>query len=136
MNKKDDLIEITLYVSECIKVNVRTQPSMEGEIIGTLSQGTKVTVYEISGKWAKISRTEDKWVSLLFLRRARVCYVHGDKVPIMAEPYTKGPKKLQKCIPGTCYKTVTSNNKFLEIIVEGEYAGGFIEAPSSEVIVL
>ena len=136
MNKKDDLIEITLYVSGCLKVNVRTQPSMEGEIIGTLSQGTKVTAYEISGKWAKISRTEDKWVSLLFLRRARVCYVYGDKIPIMAQPYTKGPKKLQCCIPCTCYKTVESNNSFLHIIVEGEYAGGFIEAPTDGVIVL
>lgn len=44
-------------------LNVRKSPGMGDNIIGTLPNGTKVNVTEISGKWAKI----EGWVSTNYL---------------------------------------------------------------------
>ena len=44
-------------------LNVRKTPGIGNNIIGTLPNGTKVNVTEISGKWAKI----EGWVSTNYL---------------------------------------------------------------------
>lgn len=49
----------TRYVSANIGLNVRNAPN--GRIIGGLSKGTKVTVYQTSGSWSRIGT--DRWVS-------------------------------------------------------------------------
>ena len=46
-------------------LNVRSAPF--GEIIGSLNNGEKVTIYETMKGWGKISDTEEKWVNLEFI---------------------------------------------------------------------
>ncbi len=53
----------TRYVSANIGLNVRNAPN--GRIIGGLSKGTKVTVYQTSGSWSRIGT--DRWVSSNYL---------------------------------------------------------------------
>lgn len=48
-------------------LNVRSGPSTNDSIIGTLKDGAKVTVYETKKNWGKISETEEKWVLLDFV---------------------------------------------------------------------
>ncbi|MBR2744960.1 MAG: C39 family peptidase [Clostridia bacterium] len=54
----------TRYVAtKSSNLNVRNRP--EGNIVGSLSKGSKVIVYETSGNWSRIGI--DKWVSTQFL---------------------------------------------------------------------
>ena len=53
----------TRYVNAKIGLNVRNAPN--GNIVGALSNGTKVTVYETSGNWSKIGNLQ--WVSSDYL---------------------------------------------------------------------
>lgn len=46
-------------------LNVRSAPF--GEIVGSLNNGSKVTIYETMKGWGKISDTEEKWVNLEFI---------------------------------------------------------------------
>lgn len=46
-------------------LNVRSAPF--GEIVGSLNNGAKVTIYETMKGWGKISDTEEKWVNLEFI---------------------------------------------------------------------
>lgn len=49
-------------------LNVRNKPSMLGsEIIGKLFTGDVVEIFAIKDGFAKISETEDKWVSMDYL---------------------------------------------------------------------
>lgn len=53
------------YVYNCEILNVRKKPSTQGTILKTIKKGTKVTVYEISGSWARIGTNE--WCSNQYL---------------------------------------------------------------------
>ncbi len=46
-------------------LNVRNAPF--GDIVGTLDDGVKVTIYEEKKGFGKISENEDKWVKLEFV---------------------------------------------------------------------
>ena len=48
-------------------LNVRSGPSTNDPIVGTLVDGAKITVYETKKNWGKISETEEKWVLLDFV---------------------------------------------------------------------
>lgn len=48
-------------------LNVRNKPSYNSDIIGKLFNGDIVTVEEVKDGFAKISPTEDKWVSVDYL---------------------------------------------------------------------
>lgn len=48
-------------------LNVRSGPSTNDAIVGTLKDGAKVTIYETKKNWGKISETEEKWVLLDFV---------------------------------------------------------------------
>lgn len=48
-------------------LNVRNMASIKGDLIKTLDVGTKVAIYDIKNGWAKISPTENKWVSKNYL---------------------------------------------------------------------
>jgi len=49
-------------------LNVRSGPSTNDAIVGTLTDGAKVTIYETKKNWGKISETEEKWVLLDFVK--------------------------------------------------------------------
>lgn len=53
-----------------VKVNssLRVRNSPNGTVVGKISNGTNVTVYEISGNWAKIG--DNRWISLDYIVKA------------------------------------------------------------------
>ena len=61
--------DIPTYRSGIVKanpwLNVRNAPF--GDIVGTLDDGVKVTIYEEKKGFGKISENEDKWVKLEFV---------------------------------------------------------------------
>lgn len=61
--------DISAYRSGIVKanpwLNVRNAPF--GDIVGTLEDGVKVTIYEEKKGFGKISENEDKWVKLEFV---------------------------------------------------------------------
>ncbi len=61
--------DIPTYRSGVVKanpwLNVRNAPF--GDIVGTLDDGVKVTIYEEKKGFGKISENEDKWVKLEFV---------------------------------------------------------------------
>ena len=56
---------IVKVVPEGSWLNVRNAPF--GDIVDSLQNGAKVTIYETKNGWGKISDTEEKWVSLEFI---------------------------------------------------------------------
>jgi uncharacterized protein YgiM (DUF1202 family) len=48
-------------------LNVRSGPSTNDAIVGTLHDGDKITIFETKKNWGKISETEEKWVLLDFV---------------------------------------------------------------------
>jgi len=48
-------------------LNVRSGPSTSFPVVGSLTYGALVTVYEERTGWAKISATEEKWCSKMYL---------------------------------------------------------------------
>ncbi|RWK45424.1 MAG: SH3 domain-containing protein [Mesorhizobium sp.] len=38
--------------------NIRSDPSMAGAVMGQVSAGTTLTVVEINGRWARVSKDE------------------------------------------------------------------------------
>ena len=63
-NKEDSEVQIK-YVYNCDVLNVRKKLSTQGTILITVKHGTMVTVYEISGSWARIGANE--WCSNKYL---------------------------------------------------------------------
>ena len=61
--------DIPTYKSGIVKanpwLNIRNAPF--GDIVGTLNDGEKVTIYEEKKGFGKISENEDKWVKLEFI---------------------------------------------------------------------
>lgn len=55
----------TMYVKVNSSLNVRSGPSTNNSIVGSLSNGTKVTVYEERNGWARIG--DGRWVSAQYL---------------------------------------------------------------------
>lgn len=59
------LTTTTKYVKVSSKLNIRSGPDIKSNVIGSLSNGTKVTVYEEQNGWSKIG--SGKWVSSQYL---------------------------------------------------------------------
>ena len=55
----------TMYVKVNSSLNVRSGPSTNNRIVGSLLNGTQVTVYEETSGWARIG--DSKWVSAQYL---------------------------------------------------------------------
>lgn len=49
-------------------LNVRTKPSSDGKIIGSLKNGDRVQVYKTKNGWCKVSPKEDAWVAGNYLK--------------------------------------------------------------------
>lgn len=92
------------YVKVNTSLNVRNSPG--GAKVGSLKNGTEVTVYETNGIWARIG--ESKWVSVAYLSSINP----NKKVTSTQKTYTTGKYKISTNIhvragAGTNYKAKT-----------------------------
>ena len=92
------------YVKVNTTLNVRNSPG--GAKVGSLKNGTEVTVYETNGVWARIG--ESKWVSVAYLSSINP----GKKTISTQKTYTTGKYKVSTNIhvragAGTNYKAKT-----------------------------
>lgn len=65
-SERDNTVTVKLN-SPSDWLNVRSGPSTNDSIVGSLKDGAKVTIYETKKNWGKISETEEKWVLLDFV---------------------------------------------------------------------
>lgn len=92
------------YVKVNTSLNVRNSPN--GSKIGSLNNGTELTIYETKGVWARIG--ESKWVSVAYLSSINP----GKKTISIQKTYTTGKYKVSTNIhvragAGTNYKAKT-----------------------------
>lgn len=120
----------TRYVNTKIGLNVRNKPN--GYIVGGLSNGTAVTVYETDGNWSRIGT--NKWVSSNYLTSYMAVASNSVKT-ISGVKYTTGKYKVNASIlnvrigPGTKYKIkgykqLTSNARYQNKRLGNQYTNG------------
>ena len=120
----------TRYVNTKIGLNIRNKPN--GYIVGGLSNGTAVTVYETDGNWSKIGI--NKWVSSNYLTSYMAVASNPVKT-ISGVKYTTGKYKVNASIlnvrtgPGTKYKIkgykqLTSNARYQNKRLGNQYTNG------------
>jgi hypothetical protein len=67
--KKKTTKSYTRYINVKSTLNVRKKASTNSSIVKTLKNGTKVTVYETSGKWSRIAKNQ--WVKTEYLSKTK-----------------------------------------------------------------
>ncbi len=129
-NSTDTQVSIATYI-RYVKVNtslnVRNAP--EGAKVGSLKNGTEVTVYETNGVWARIG--ESKWVSVAYLSSINP----GKKTISIQKTYTTGKYKVSTNIhvrmgAGTnykakIYKQLTQNARYQNKLCGDYYYNGY-----------
>lgn len=111
----------TRYVSVNSSLRVRTAPN--GKIVGSLKNGTKVTVYSTSGNWSEIGT--NRWVSSSYLRSASIT----NNTTTSGKKYTRGKYKVRTNInvrygAGTNYKRKTSKQLSINARQQNRKLGG------------
>lgn len=120
----------TRYVNAKIGLNIRNKPN--GYIVGGLSNGTAVTVYETDGNWSRIGT--NKWVSSNYLTSYMAVASNPVKT-ISGVKYTTGRYKVNASIlnvrtgPSTKYKIkgykqLTSNARYQNKRLGNQYTNG------------
>lgn len=120
----------TRYVNAKIGLNIRNKPN--GYIVGGLSNGTAVTVYETDGNWSRIGT--NKWVSSNYLTSYMAVASNPVKT-ISGVKYTTGKYKLNASVlnvrtgPSTKYKIkgykqLTSNARYQNKRLGNQYTNG------------
>ena len=120
----------TRYVNAKIGLNIRNKPN--GYIVGGLSNGTAVTVYETDGNWSRIGT--NKWVSSNYLTSYMAVASNPVKT-ISGVKYTTGKYKVNASIlnvrtgPGTKYKIkgykqLTANARYQNKRLGNQYTNG------------
>lgn len=120
----------TRYVNTKIGLNVRNKPN--GYIVGGLSNGTAVTVYETDGNWSRIGT--NKWVSSNYLTSYMPSTQNTVKT-ISGVKYTTGKYKVNASVlnvrtgPSTKYKIkgykqLTSNARYQNKRLGNQYTNG------------
>ena len=117
------------YVKVNTTLNVRNSPG--GAKVGSLKNGTEVTVYETNGVWARIG--ENEWVSVAYLSSINP----GKKTISIQKTYTTGKYKVSTNIhvrtgPGTNYKIkiynqLTTNAKAQNKRLGNQYYNGYLK---------
>lgn len=121
----------TRYVNAKIGLNIRNKPN--GYIVGGLSNGTAVTVYETDGNWSRIGT--NKWVSSNYLTSYMTVASNPVKT-ISGVKYTTGKYKVNASIlnvrtgPGTKYKIkgykqLTANARYQNKKLGNQYTNGY-----------
>ena len=120
----------TRYVNAKKGLNVRNKPN--GYIVGGLSNGAAVTVYETDGNWSRIGT--NKWVSSNYLTSYMAVASNPVKT-ISGVKYTTGKYKVNASIlnvrtgPGTKYKIkgykqLTANARYQNKKLGNQYTNG------------
>lgn len=120
----------TRYVNAKIGLNIRNKPN--GYIVGGLSNGTAVTVYETDGNWSRIGT--NKWVSSNYLTSYMAVASNSVKT-ISGAKYTTGKYKVNASVlnvrtgPSTKYKIkgykqLTSNARYQNKRLGNQYTNG------------
>lgn len=120
----------TRYVNAKKGLNVRNKPN--GYIVGGLSNGTAVTVYETDGNWSRIGT--NKWVSSNYLTTYMAVASNSVKT-ISGVKYTTGKYKVNASVlnvrtgPSTKYKIkgykqLTSNARYQNKRLGNQYTNG------------
>lgn len=120
----------TRYVNTKIGLNVRNKPN--GYIVGGLSNGTAVTVYETDGNWSRIGT--NKWVSSNYLTSYMPSTQNTVKT-ISGVKYTTGKYKVNASVlnvrtgAGTKYrikgyKQLTANARYQNKRLGNQYTNG------------
>lgn len=120
----------TRYVNAKIGLNIRNKPN--GYIVGGLSNGTAVTVYETDGNWSRIGT--NKWVSSNYLTSYMAVASNSVKT-ISGAKYTTGKYKVNASIlnvrtgPSTKYKIkgyrqLTANARYQNKKLGNQYTNG------------
>lgn len=120
----------TRYVNAKIGLNIRNKPN--GYIVGGLSNGTAVTVYETDGNWSRIGT--NKWVSSNYLTSYMPSTQNTVKT-ISGVKYTTGKYKVNASVlnvrtgAGTKYrikgyKQLTSNARYQNKKLGNQYTNG------------
>lgn len=120
----------TRYVNAKIGLNIRNKPN--GYIVGGLSNGTAVTVYETAGNWSRIGT--NKWVSSNYLTSYMAVASNLVKT-ISGVKYTTGKYKVNASVlnvrtgPSTKYKIkgykqLTSNARYQNKRLGNQYTNG------------
>lgn len=115
------------YVKVNTSLNVRNSPG--GAKVGSLKNGTEVTVYETNGVWARIG--ESKWVSVAYLSSINP----NKKATSTQKTYTTGKYKVSTNIhvragAGTnykakTYKQLTQNARYQNKLCGNQYYNGY-----------
>lgn len=120
----------TRYVNAKIGLNIRNKPN--GYIVGGLSNGIAVTVYETDGNWSRIGT--NKWVSSNYLTSYMAVASNSVKT-ISGVKYTTGKYKVNASIlnvrtgPSTKYKIkgykqLTANARYQNKRLGNQYTNG------------
>ena len=120
----------TRYVNAKIGLNIRNKPN--GYIVGGLSNGTAVTVYETDGNWSRIGT--NRWVSSNYLTSYMAVASNSVKT-ISGVKYTTGKYKVNASIlnvrtgPSTKYKIkgykqLTANARYQNKKLGNQYTNG------------
>lgn len=120
----------TRYVNAKIGLNIRNKPN--GYIVGGLSNGTAVTVYETDGNWSRIGT--NRWVSSNYLTSYMPSTQNTVKT-ISGVKYTTGKYKVNASVlnvrtgPSTKYKIkgykqLTSNARYQNKRLGNQYTNG------------
>lgn len=120
----------TRYVNAKIGLNIRNKPN--GYIVGGLSNGTAVTVYETDGNWSRIGT--NRWVSSNYLTSYMAVASNSVKT-ISGVKYTTGKYKVNASIlnvrtgPSTKYrikgyKQLTANARYQNKKLGNQYTNG------------
>lgn len=120
----------TRYVNAKIGLNIRNKPN--GYIVGGLSNGIAVTVYETDGNWSRIGT--NKWVSSNYLTSYMAVASNSVKT-IPGVKYTTGKYKVNASIlnvrtgPSTKYKIkgykqLTANARYQNKRLGNQYTNG------------
>ena len=121
----------TRYVNTKIGLNIRNKPN--GYIVGGLSNGTAVTVYETDGNWSRIGT--NKWVSSNYLTSYMAVASNPVKT-ISGVKYTTGKCKVNASVlnvrtgAGTKYrikgyKQLTANARYQNKRLGNQYTNGY-----------
>lgn len=115
------------YVKVNTTLNVRNSPG--GAKVGSLKNGTEVTVYETNGVWARIG--ENRWVSVAYLSSINP----NKKATSTQKTYTTGKYKVStnihvRCGAGTnykakTYKQLTQNARYQNKLCGNYYYNGY-----------
>lgn len=86
--KSTDIIGAGRVTAELL--NVRAGCGSGHKSLRTITKNTVVPLYEISGKWVRISKTNEEWVSQSYIRNETPCVIKASSLNVRNKPNASG----------------------------------------------